>query len=257
MHPLSAMGLKPRLHSARCGWLCDLPHVERTDGASTLTRRARKVELHRQSLASFEGGSMCAASRDASFDWGSMCAAGDSPDFQEIPVWSVDFQEDSEEVALCSIIALCAAKKLREENKARKEWCKPWLSRRPLRGSYSHIFSELELENPSDFENYTRMPITAFHDILKRIHPYIVKEDTRLRESISPLASAMLGEESERPTSHLERLLTTTGPCASAVHRATPWTGRPPKKWQKSRSGNTASLSATPARRVETGLYLK
>ena len=146
-------------------------------------------------------GEVCAASRDASFDWGSMCAAGDSPDFQEIPVWSVDFQEDSEEVALCSIIALCAAKKLREENKARKEWCKPWLSRRPLRGSYSQIFSELELENPSDFENYTRMPITAFHDILKRIHPYIVKEDTRLRESISP--GAMLGEESERPTSHL------------------------------------------------------
>lgn len=130
---------------------------------------------------------MCAASRDASFEWGSMCAAGDSPDFQEIPVWSVDFQEDSKEVALCSIIALCAAKKkLLEENKARKEWCKPWLSRRPLRGSYSQIFSELELENPSDFENYTRMPITAFHDILKRIHPYIVKEDTRLRESISP-----------------------------------------------------------------------
>ena len=195
---------------------------------------------------------VCAASRDASFDWGSMCAAGDSPDFQEIPVWSVDFQEDSEEVALCSIIALCAAKKLREKNKARKEWCKPWLSRRPLRGSYSQIFSELELENPSDFENYTRMPITAFHDILKRIHPYIVKEDTRLRESISP--GAMLGEESERPTSHLERLLTTTGARASAVHRATPWTGRPPKKWQKSRSGNTASLSATPARQVETGL---
>ena len=30
------------------------------------------------------------------------------------------------------------------------------------------------------------MPITAFHDLLKRIHPYIVKEDTQLRESISP-----------------------------------------------------------------------
>ena len=30
------------------------------------------------------------------------------------------------------------------------------------------------------------MPITAFHDLLTRIHPYIVKEDTQLRESISP-----------------------------------------------------------------------
>ena len=60
----------------------------------------------------------------------------------------------SQEIVLWSIVALCAGQKreLLTDNQ-RKEWCKQWLARRSLRGSYAQIFSELELENPLDFEN--------------------------------------------------------------------------------------------------------
>ncbi|KAK3883114.1 hypothetical protein Pcinc_012542 [Petrolisthes cinctipes] len=42
------------------------------------------------------------------------------------------------------------------------------------------------MENPSDFENYTWMPVTAFHELLGNVKPYISKQDTHLRESVSP-----------------------------------------------------------------------
>ena len=102
-----------------------------------------------------------------------MCAAADNPRSQETILWSV--------------LALCAAKKkLLLKKRRKREWCKLWLSRRPERGSYNQIFSELQSENPADFENYTRMPVIAFHTLLTKIKPHIEKEDTHLRESIPP-----------------------------------------------------------------------
>ncbi|XP_045132861.1 uncharacterized protein LOC123517072 [Portunus trituberculatus] len=102
-----------------------------------------------------------------------ICAAADNPSSQEAILWSV--------VALC-----VAKKKLLLKKRRKREWCKLWLSRRPVRGSYNQIFSELQSENSSDFENYTRMPVIAFHALLTKIKPDIEKEDTHVRESISP-----------------------------------------------------------------------
>lgn len=72
------------------------------------------------------------------------------------------------------------------KKKRRTLWCKQWLSRRSLRGSFNQIFLELQAENQTDFENYTRMPFTAFHELLKKIDPYICKQDTGIRDSIPP-----------------------------------------------------------------------
>ena len=89
-----------------------------------------------------------------------------------------------EEAFLCAIVG-AAATKLKKK-KRRKLWCKGWLSRRSERGSFAQIFSELESEWPRDFENYTRMSVASFYNLLTKIEPYIRKEDTHLRESISP-----------------------------------------------------------------------
>ncbi|KAK3891587.1 hypothetical protein Pcinc_004534 [Petrolisthes cinctipes] len=78
---------------------------------------------------------------------------------------------DAEETLLWIIVALCAAKKSRKPK--RKMWCNQWLSRRNLRGSFNQILTELEMKNPSDFENYTRMPVSAFHELLGKVKPYI------------------------------------------------------------------------------------
>ena len=69
-----------------------------------------------------------------------------------------------QEVLWCSVAA-AAAMKLKKK-KRRKRWCKEWISRRSERGSFAQIFSELESECPEDFENYTRMPIPAFYNLL-------------------------------------------------------------------------------------------
>lgn len=92
-----------------------------------------------------------------------------------------------QETLLWSVVALCAAKKkLLRRKKRRALWCKQWLSRRHLKGSFNQIFMELQVENPTDFENYTRMPIPAFYKLLTKIEPYICKQDTSFRDSISP-----------------------------------------------------------------------
>ena len=92
-----------------------------------------------------------------------------------------------QETLLRGVVAVCAAKKkLLREKKRRTLWCKQWLSRRPLKGSHQQIFLELQVENPTDFDNYTRMAIPAFYKLLAKIEPYICKQDTSFRDSISP-----------------------------------------------------------------------
>ena len=54
------------------------------------------------------------------------------------------------------------------------------------RGSHTHIFKELSVENKLDFQNYIRLPVELFDSLLKKITPLIQKEDTVMRASISP-----------------------------------------------------------------------
>lgn len=82
----------------------------------------------------------------------------------------------------CIVGAACTEVKGR---KKRRLWCKEWISRRSARGSFTQIFSELERECHNDFENYIRMPVNSFYNLLTKVEPFISKEDTHFRESIS------------------------------------------------------------------------
>ena len=49
-------------------------------------------------------------------------------------------------------------------------------------GCFDTIFNELKLNhNSKDFRNCLRMPVEAFHEILEKITPFIIRENTQLR----------------------------------------------------------------------------
>ena len=92
---------------------------------------------------------------------------------------------DRSRCALLGIVIACSVKQKIKE-KRRKEWMKPYLSRRSELGSYRQIFHELCCDNKKDLEHYIRIPFAAFQWLLNKIDPVIRRQDTHLRPSISP-----------------------------------------------------------------------
>ncbi|MPD06746.1 hypothetical protein E2C01_102571 [Portunus trituberculatus] len=88
----------------------------------------------------------------------------------------------------CGLQLLCVLQKKKKllRKKRRALWCKKWLSRRPQKGSFNEIFLELQVENPEDLKNYTRIPVDAFYSLLVKTEPFISKQNTSLIVSISP-----------------------------------------------------------------------
>ncbi|XP_046684984.1 putative nuclease HARBI1 [Homalodisca vitripennis] len=85
-----------------------------------------------------------------------------------------------------AVVALCGGFVCLEEKKrkVRKIWCKNWLKNR---NQFSHmsLLQELASNEPNDYKNYLRMTEDCFEDILRRISPDIVKQNSILREPIS------------------------------------------------------------------------
>ena len=88
--------------------------------------------------------------------------------------------------------ALCTALLLldEEEEVARNNralwsnWVKPWLERHDELGVYNNIFQELYETN--SLKQYIRMDRMYFDYLVERLHPYLLKEDTVMGESIKP-----------------------------------------------------------------------
>ena len=66
----------------------------------------------------------------------------------------------------------------------KRRWVKTWLLKK---SKYTHInlLKELQLE-PDDYRNYMQIPEEVYMELLDLISPYIQKEDTVMRQSISP-----------------------------------------------------------------------
>lgn len=93
--------------------------------------------------------------------------------------------EDSKKKLLLFLIAALRARKKIKNRKT--IWCKRFLLARELKGSYNNIFKELrELPHYCDFETYARMPVVLFDELLGKVASRIKKQDTHLREAISP-----------------------------------------------------------------------
>ena len=91
-------------------------------------------------------------------------------------------------VASRTLIMMGAAVDInRKRRKRRKKcWVKPWIKLRPISGAYSLLIHDLLSSDQTVFQNYCRIDMAAFEDLLFRVEHVISKQKTRLRVSISP-----------------------------------------------------------------------
>ena len=85
----------------------------------------------------------------------------------------------------CAALILGSALQVDEEEceGTRRVWTHDWLLRRPSHGSYFSLQREFRSEEQL-FEKYLKLPVFDF--ILKRITPIVEKQETHLRQTISP-----------------------------------------------------------------------
>lgn len=67
----------------------------------------------------------------------------------------------------------------------RRCWRKNWVARRPQEGFYAKLLIELRTEEPELYRNFLRMDLQQYEHLLSLVTPFIKKEDTVMRESIS------------------------------------------------------------------------
>ena len=88
--------------------------------------------------------------------------------------------------ALCTALLLLDEEEdIARNNRApRSNWVKPWLERHDEIGIYNNLFQELYETN--SLKEYIRMGRMYFDYLVERLYPYLLKEDTVMRESIKP-----------------------------------------------------------------------
>lgn len=87
-----------------------------------------------------------------------------------------------------SLLATIAATSLLISRKPRRKkrtiWTKKWLQERE---SYGDMVLLRHVKNaPDDWRNYLRMDESTFQHLLNMVKPFIAKQDTHMRTSISP-----------------------------------------------------------------------
>ena len=95
----------------------------------------------------------------------------------------------NENMSKAACLAIILAYATEEETVYRKRkrsiWTKEWLKRRSVFG-HGNLIKELELSSPLDYKNYLRMCPSTFGELLELITPLVQREDTNMREAISP-----------------------------------------------------------------------
>lgn len=74
--------------------------------------------------------------------------------------------------------------KMRQKKK-RSIWRKKWVERREKEGFCNKLYRELREEDPNLLNNFLRMTIAQFDNLLALVSPHISKKDTMMRKSIS------------------------------------------------------------------------
>ena len=86
---------------------------------------------------------------------------------------------------LCTaLLLLDEEEEIARRNRAKRNiWVKPWLQRRAELGVYLNLFQELIETN--SLKDYIRMDRMHFDYLVERLYPYLLKDDTILRERLS------------------------------------------------------------------------
>lgn len=72
-----------------------------------------------------------------------------------------------------------------KKKQKRRTWSKNWLRQRSIY-SVINLLRELRTHEPDNFRNYLKMDPETFCELLTLVAPYIQKQDTVMRKSISP-----------------------------------------------------------------------
>ena len=92
-----------------------------------------------------------------------------------------------EQAAAAVIIALIFEKNKSRKKRQKTRVCvKPWLKKRKSLEFYETLLVELRLKDEYDYNILLRMTIENFEEIFQLIRDDITKENTKLRELISP-----------------------------------------------------------------------
>lgn len=90
--------------------------------------------------------------------------------------------DDKQKACLAIILAFSVPNK--RVSRKRKRWVKQWISKR-RRYTHLNVINEVQLSDPKDFNNYFRMNIDIYNQLLCMVAPFITKKNTNMRESIS------------------------------------------------------------------------
>ena len=82
--------------------------------------------------------------------------------------------------------------KARIKRRNHRVWVRGWIARRQEMGAFQRIVRELATEDPSLFMEYLRMDKDQFNHLVSLVSPLIKKEDTCMREAISPAKKVAL-----------------------------------------------------------------
>ena len=72
----------------------------------------------------------------------------------------------------------------RRRRRHRALWARQWLLRRELYGDYDNLLWELHREDRKGFKTFIRITATFFEEMVERITPAVIKQDTKLRKAL-------------------------------------------------------------------------
>ena len=89
-------------------------------------------------------------------------------------------------IAATVLVALLVRKRcLRPKRRKRSVWVREWIRKRDQYGAYHHLMQELTLD-ASSYCNFVRMNATTFEELLTKVAPLIVRQNTLMRKAIAP-----------------------------------------------------------------------
>lgn len=146
------------------------------------------------------------------------------PSCNRQPSVSAGKMTSSDDDALASA-AFCLVHKRHTRKKKRGVWCNEWLMKEK---KYSHInlLSELKIY-PRDWHNYVRMNEETYLKLLSLVTPLIKRQDTIMREAITPPRKIISGihisccfKHGSSPSFHDSNKMNHQAACKIKMHRS-------------------------------------
>ena len=95
-------------------------------------------------------------------------------------------EDDNVAISLCLIIIASAALRIRCDRRRPRRWARAWMLRRRQFGAHHALMKELSSEDQQSLRNFIGMDKQDFDELLTKVTPFSQRQDTNMRESITP-----------------------------------------------------------------------